>query len=346
MVGLDVHGEVPLAAEGLVADVTGISCVRVTLLLVYRQIILSSELHPTRSTHELTVLSLVTLLDMSPQPEPGVEHLLTEVALEVDVELTVDLVFVLDAGVHVPEGVVAHVAGESCREAVGGVVVSDGLVVLLELPVTEEAVVHRHLVRGVEPHQAAAVHVVRVEVGLLQLHPGGEGGESGGDLGEAATDPGLLCLPLDWAGGLPLDTLRHGQRQALHLVEEVKDGFTVKDRADLLEVSQLVGGVDLPGGAGHQVHHQLDRGDGELPGQDDRLEGVDPEDGLEEGGEPRNDRSEEERRGEELPVPTHQDCVAELLAAGQAGQGAHQDLVPVLLVLDLQDFIVWTGGDP
>ena len=140
VVGLDVHGEIPLATEGFVAYVACVGSVGVTFLLVDGQVILSSKFHATSSTHELSVLGLVALLDVSPQSEPGVENLLAEVTLEVDIELTVCLVFVFDTGVHVSERVVTHVTGESSQQVVGGVVVSDGLVVLLELPLTMKGV--------------------------------------------------------------------------------------------------------------------------------------------------------------------------------------------------------------
>ena len=111
MIGFDVHGEISLATECLVTNIASVGRVRVTFLLVDCEIILSSKLHATGPAHELAVLSLVGLLDVSPKSEPGVENLLAEITLEVDIKLAVYLVLVFDAAVHVSEGVVAHITG-------------------------------------------------------------------------------------------------------------------------------------------------------------------------------------------------------------------------------------------
>ena len=65
-----------------------------------------------------------------------------------------DLVLVLDTVVHVPEGQLTHVTRQSGLEVVPLVIVGHSLVVFLELGLAKEAVVHRHLVRGAQPHGA------------------------------------------------------------------------------------------------------------------------------------------------------------------------------------------------
>ena len=150
-----------------------------TFFLVDCEIILSSKLHATGSAYELTVLGLMALLDVSPQSEPRVENLLAEVTLEVDIELAVYLMLVFDAAVHVSEGIVTHITGESSQQTVGHVVMCDGLVIFLKLSFTNQTVVHRHLIRGTQSHQTTAVHVVGVQLSFLQLHASREGGEAG-----------------------------------------------------------------------------------------------------------------------------------------------------------------------
>merc|ERR1719369_2184061 len=80
------------------------------------------------------------------------------------------LMFMLHTTVHIPESAITLITGKSSQQAMSTIIVSYSLVVLLELPVTQKTVVHRHLLCRAESDQPTAVHVVRVKVSLLQLN--------------------------------------------------------------------------------------------------------------------------------------------------------------------------------
>ena len=141
-----------------------------SFLLMDLEIIFCCKLHTTSFTHKLSVVRFMAFFDVSSQPESGVEHFFAEITLEVHVKLSMDLVLVLNTVVHVPEGQLTHVTRQRGLEVVALVVVSHCLVVFLELGLAEEAVVHRHLVRGAQPHGAVSMQVVCVQFSLLQLN--------------------------------------------------------------------------------------------------------------------------------------------------------------------------------
>jgi len=129
VVCLDVHCKVSPARECLLTDSAGVCCIGVTLFLVLSQVELGRELIPTGSTNKLSEKLFVAYLHVSAQSEPQVENLLTDVTLETGIKLTMEFVLVFDTAVHVSKGLVTLVT----RQAVGRVIVCDGLIVFLEL---------------------------------------------------------------------------------------------------------------------------------------------------------------------------------------------------------------------
>ena len=169
MTGFYMHGQISLSAECLVANATSICSIRMPFLLMDLEIIFCCKLHTTSLAHKLSIIGFMAFFDVSSESESRIEHFFAEITLEVDIKLPMDLVLVLDTAVHVPEGLLAHVARQSGPEAVTLVVVGHRLVVFLELGLAEQAVMHGHLVRAAQPHRAVRMNVVGVQFSLLQF---------------------------------------------------------------------------------------------------------------------------------------------------------------------------------
>ena len=77
--------------------------------------------------HELTKELFMALLHVRSKTEARVENFLANVTLEVGVKLSMEFMLVLDAAVHVAEGLIALVACQGCWHVMDRVVVGDCL---------------------------------------------------------------------------------------------------------------------------------------------------------------------------------------------------------------------------
>lgn len=127
MIGFHMHGEVSFPTECFPTDGARIGEIIMTFFLMYVKVMFCRELHSAGPAHMLAVLTLVHVLDVSGQAEPGVHDLLAQVALQVWVELSVNCMFMFDTAEHVSECVVALVTRKRSQKVVGRVVVGYSL---------------------------------------------------------------------------------------------------------------------------------------------------------------------------------------------------------------------------
>ena len=84
----------------------------------------------------------MTFFHMSSKTIPRIKDLFADITLEICIKLSMELMLVLHAAVHIPERLVTLVTSKSCKQVVHCVIVHDRLIILLEFSVTQEAIVN------------------------------------------------------------------------------------------------------------------------------------------------------------------------------------------------------------